>query len=70
MTTTADRLMKRSWSSALSLEGFAAYPVGAYPSRTPAMPVGFRLLTARFPKNVIKPYTPNRSALLSTRRMW
>ena len=46
MTRTADRLMKRSWSSALSLEGFAAYPVGAYPSRTSAMPVGFRLLTA------------------------
>jgi hypothetical protein len=32
MTRTAVRLMKRFRSSALSLEGFAAYPVGAYPT--------------------------------------
>ena len=34
MTRTADRLMALIWSSALSLvlEGFAAYPVGAYPT--------------------------------------
>ena len=33
-TRTADRLMTLIWSSALSLvlEGFAAYPVGAYPT--------------------------------------